>query len=102
MCGMGRTGRWFAVEHDDVVADLVTLGKAIPGGTLALSAVRVQSRHLETIRTGGVFFIHRGTYSHHPVAVAAGLAAVGIMEEENLVEAVGEIRKRFIMTPGVQ
>ena len=64
--------------------------------------MRVQSRQLETIRTGGVFFIHRGTYSHYPVAAAAGLAAVGIMEEEDLVDAVGEIRKRFIMTPGVQ
>jgi len=64
--------------------------------------VRVQSRQLETIRTGGVFFIHRGTYSHYPVAAAAGLAAVGIMEEEDLVDAVGETRKRFIMTPGVQ
>jgi adenosylmethionine-8-amino-7-oxononanoate aminotransferase len=93
MCGMGRTGRWFAAEHYDVVPDLVTLGKAITGGTIALSAVGVQARHFETIRTGGGVFAHGGTYSHHPVAAAAGLAAVGIMEEDGLVEraaVVGE------------
>lgn len=88
MCGLGRTGRWLASEHYGVLPDLVTLGKGLSGGTLALSAVGTQERHFAAIRDGGGVFMHGGTYSHHPVAAAAGCAAVGILEREGLVERV--------------
>lgn len=91
LCGLGRTGRWFASEHYDVVPDIVTMGKGLGGGAVALSAVGVQGRHFEAIRNQGGAFIHGGTYSHHSVAAAAGLAVVGILERENLVERVAEL-----------
>lgn len=88
MCGLGRTGRWFASQHYDMVPDIVTLGKGLSGGVAALSAVGVQSKYFDIIREGSGSFVHGGTYSHHAVAAKAGLTVIGILERENLVERV--------------
>ena len=88
MCGLGRTGRWFACEHFDVVPDMVTLGKGLGGGAVALSAVGVQGRHFEAICHGSGSFNHGGTFTHHGPAAAAGLAVVRILEREKLVDRV--------------
>jgi adenosylmethionine-8-amino-7-oxononanoate aminotransferase len=85
MCGMGRTGKWFASEHEGVVPDMVTLGKGLTGGALPLSAVGVKEEHYQLlVENGG--FAHGGTFSHHPVCASAGLAAVTILEREKLIE----------------
>jgi len=86
MCGTGRTGKWFACEHYDVVPDMVTLGKGLAGGAIALSALGVRECHFNTVREKSGAFVHGGTFSHHPVAGAAGLALVDILEKESLVE----------------
>ncbi len=91
MCGMGRTGKWFAVEHYDVVPDIMVLGKGISGGTLALSAVATSSAHMDIIRRNGGNFVHGGTFSHNSIACAAGLAAVRILEDEGLVERAARL-----------
>jgi hypothetical protein len=109
MCGMGRTGRWFAAEHYDVVPDIMTLGKGLSGGTMALSAVATSTAHMETIRGHAGGFAHGGTFSHNAVACAAGLAAVGILERERLVERAaalgenlgGKLASRFGASPWV-
>lgn len=88
MCGMGRTGRWFAAEHYDVIPDIVTLGKGLSGGVLPLSALGVRNTHFDAICKSKKGFIHGGTYSHHPVTAAAGLATINILEKEKLVERV--------------
>lgn len=88
MCGMGRTGKWFACQHDNVTPDLITLGKGLSGGTLAISAVGVKTEHFNTICADGNLFNHGGTFSHHPVAAAAALAVVRIIEQENLIDRV--------------
>ena len=88
LCGMGRTGRWFASEHFDVVPDLVTMGKGLAGGTIGLSAVGVQGRWFDAIRQGSGAFVHGGTFSHHQVGCAAGLAVLDILEGEALVPQV--------------
>jgi len=88
MCGMGRTGRWFASEHYEVSPDIVTLGKGLAGGVLALSAVGVRGAHFETLCLTKGEFVHGGTFSHHAVAAAAGLAVIRILEQENLVPRV--------------
>jgi adenosylmethionine-8-amino-7-oxononanoate aminotransferase len=94
MCGMGRTGSWFACQRYDVVPDIITLGKSLSGGVTALSAIGVQSDCFDVIRKGSGNFVHGGTYSHHAVAAAAALSVISILERENLVERVeqqGEI-----------
>jgi adenosylmethionine-8-amino-7-oxononanoate aminotransferase len=91
MCGMGRTGKWFACQHYDVIPEIITMGKGIAGGVLALSAVGVRSDHFETIRKKSGGFIHGGSFSHHPVAAAAGLATIGILEKDQLIERVARL-----------
>lgn len=88
LCGLGRTGRWFAAEHYDVTPDLITIGKGLGGGAIAISAVGVQGRHFDAIRHGSGSFAHGGTFSHHNVAAAAANAVIRIIEEENLVDRV--------------
>jgi adenosylmethionine-8-amino-7-oxononanoate aminotransferase len=90
MAGMGRTGRWLASQHYGVIPDLVTLGKGLTGGSLPLSAVGVQGDLFEAVVRAGAF-AHGGTFSHHPVAAAAGLAAVRILERDKLVERAAEM-----------
>ncbi len=85
MCGMGRTGRWYACEHYGVTPDIVTLGKGLSGGVLPLAALGVRSAHTAVLRQPAGF-IHGGTFTHHPVTCAAGLAVVEILEDENLVD----------------
>jgi adenosylmethionine-8-amino-7-oxononanoate aminotransferase len=91
MCGMGRTGQWFACQHYDVIPDIITMGKGIAGGVLALSAVGVRSDHFETVRKKSGGFTHGGSFSHHPVAAAAGLATIEILEKDKLVERVARL-----------
>jgi len=96
MCGLGRTGRWFTSEHFEVIPDIVTMGKGLGGGAIAISAVGVQSKHYDVICQGSSSFVHGGTFTHHSPAAAAGLAVIRILERENLIERVahyGEIFK---------
>ncbi len=88
LCGLGRTGRWFAAENFDVVPDLVTMGKGLAGGSVALSAAGVQDRWYDAICQGSGAFVHGGTFSHHQVACAAGNAVLDILEREDLVARV--------------
>jgi len=88
MCGLGRTGRWFASEHFNVIPDIVIMGKGLGGGSIALSAVGVQSKHFNTTYNKSGSFVHGGTFTHHAPATSAGLAVVRILEKENLIERV--------------
>ena len=85
MCGMGRTGRWFASEHYAVAPDIVTLGKGLSGGTMAISAAGIQGQHFQALISSSGF-AHGGTYTHHPVAASATLVTLDILEREKLVE----------------
>jgi len=90
MSGMGRTGRWFASEHEGVVPDLMTLGKGLTAGYFPMSAVACRAEHVEMIARGSGNFVHGGTFSHHAVAASAALEVVKTLERENLVERVAE------------
>jgi 4-aminobutyrate aminotransferase/(S)-3-amino-2-methylpropionate transaminase len=75
-CGMGRTGRLFAVEHYDVVPDLIATAKSLGAG-LPIAAVTGRAEILDSAHLGGV----GGTYGGSPVACAAAIAAVNIIRE---------------------
>jgi 4-aminobutyrate aminotransferase / (S)-3-amino-2-methylpropionate transaminase / 5-aminovalerate transaminase len=77
--GFGRTGRWFGVEHFGVVPDLVTTAKALGGG-LPIGAVTGRAEILDAIHVGGL----GGTFGGNPVACAAALAALDVMEKDDL------------------
>ncbi|MCP4672765.1 MAG: aminotransferase class III-fold pyridoxal phosphate-dependent enzyme, partial [Desulfobacula sp.] len=88
MCGMGRTGEWFAYNHSNIVPDIVTLGKGLAGGVMPLSAFGVKEIHFNTIKDNSGVFMHGGTFSHHAVAAAAGIALIETLEQEKLVKRV--------------
>ena len=94
LVGAGRTGTWWAIEQYGAVPDILVMGKGISGGYVALSAVAAPERIIDMIANGSGSFMHAQTYSHHPVACAAGLAAVRQLKEDRLVErcaAMGQV-----------
>jgi putrescine aminotransferase len=80
--GMGRTGRMFAVEHWDVVPDIICLGKALGGGVMPLSAFMSTPQIWKVLEPNP--FIHSSTFGGNPLACAAGIAAVNVTLEEDL------------------
>jgi putrescine aminotransferase len=80
--GMGRTGRMFAVQHWDVVPDILCLGKALGGGVMPLSAFMSTPEIWKVMEPNP--FIHSSTFGGNPLACAAGIAAVNVTLEEDL------------------
>jgi taurine---2-oxoglutarate transaminase len=94
MAGFGRTGRWFAVDHWDVVPDLLTMAKGLTSSYLPLGAVAMRHEIAEAFETK--MFYGGLTYSSHPVSLAAALATIGVYEEDNLLEhtrRMGEVMR---------
>ncbi|MDQ4110399.1 MAG: 4-aminobutyrate--2-oxoglutarate transaminase [Actinomycetota bacterium] len=89
--GFGRTGTWFAVEHDDVVPDLVVSAKGIAGG-LPLSAVTGRADVMDAVHPGGL----GGTYGGNPLACAAALAVIETIEAEDLLTRARTIEDRLL------
>jgi len=95
--GFGRTGRWFACEHEDVVPDLMSVAKGITSGYVPLSASIARPRLAEAFpddRTEEN--VHPNTYAAHPVACAAALANLRIMEQDRLVENAETMGRRLL------
>ncbi|NKZ10990.1 4-aminobutyrate--2-oxoglutarate transaminase [Mycolicibacterium septicum DSM 44393] len=89
--GFARTGAMFAVEHDDVVPDLIVTAKGIAGG-LPLSAVTGRAEIMDAPHAGGL----GGTYGGNPIACAAALAVIDTIEREGLLARAVEIEKTMI------
>jgi putrescine aminotransferase len=88
--GFGRTGRWFAMEHWNVQADLMVFAKGVTSGYLPLSGVMLTRAVHDTLKTAKGPFQHGFTYSGHPTACAVGLRNLQILEDEHLVERAAE------------
>jgi beta-alanine--pyruvate transaminase len=97
--GFGRLGAPFAAQRFGVQPDLVTLAKALTNGAVPMSAVAVRETVYRTITEAPpseeIEFFHGYTYSAHPVACAAALAALAIYEREGLFERARALEARF-------
>jgi putrescine---pyruvate transaminase len=94
--GFGRTGRWFACEHEDVVPDLMSVAKGITSGYIPLSASIARRRLADAFPdTTTKENVHPNTYAAHPVACAAALANLRIMEHDRLVENAEKMGARL-------
>ena len=89
--GFGRTGAWFASEHEGIVPDLVVTAKGIAGG-LPLSAVTGRADIMDAAQVGGL----GGTYGGNPLACVAALAAIESYASEGLIERAGDIGRLLI------
>ena len=84
--GFGRTGRWFAVEHVGIEPDLVTTAKSLGGG-FPISALTGKAEVMDAPGPGGL----GGTYGASPIACAAALAVIDVIEEEGLIDRAHSI-----------
>lgn len=84
MCGFGRCGEWFAVDHWDVAPDLICFAKGVNSGYVPLGGVIISRRIADTFKEraypGGL------TYSGHPLACASAVASINIFEEEGIID----------------
>jgi taurine---2-oxoglutarate transaminase len=84
MAGFGRTGAWFAINHWNVVPDLMTMAKGLTSSYMPMGAVAMRRRIADHFKDapfpGGL------TYGSHPVACAAALATIRVMEDDRIVE----------------
>jgi len=88
--GLGKTGRFFAFEHDDIVPDIVTLGKALGGGVLPIAAVIARNE----LDVCGDFAIGHYTHEKNPVTARAALTTLDIIDDENLVERSADLGRK--------
>ncbi len=80
--GLGKTGRMFACDHDQVVPDILVMGKALGGGIMPMAAVLVKPE----LDVAGEFAFGHYTHEKNPVSARAALTTIEIIEQENLVE----------------
>lgn len=89
VCGFGRIGHWFGVDHWNVVPDIITMAKGIASGYVPLGAVAVSDAVFEPFADASNpdnGFYHGNTYAGHAACCAAALANIDILEREGLVE----------------
>lgn len=90
--GFGRTGKKFAIDWEGVKPDIYVLGKALGGGVMPVSAVAADKEILGVFDPGS----HGSTFGGNPLACACAIAALEVIEEENLVEHAQEIGEYFM------
>ena len=86
LVGFGRTGKWWALEHWDVVPDILVSAKGAAGGYFPFGFAAAARDDVQQIRDSLGDFNHGGTFSHHAVGAAGGLATLRIIKEEKLVQ----------------
>ena len=86
LVGMGRTGRWWGLEHWDVTPDILVTSKGAAGGYFPLGFIAANGADIDLLQAKLGDFNHGGTFSHHAVGAAAGLATLRILQKENLLE----------------
>lgn len=103
MSGFGRTGRWFAVDHWEVVPDIMTMAKGLTSAYAPLGAVAMKDEIAEffndRVYYGGL------TYNAHPISVAAAIATINVMKEDRIVEnaqKMGTVLHRHLTDLGEQ
>jgi acetylornithine/succinyldiaminopimelate/putrescine aminotransferase len=87
LTGVGRTGTFFAFEHDDVQPDIVTVAKVLSGGFVPIGAMLAGPGIFEKVYSSmDRVLVHSSTFSGNAMAMAAGLATLAIVEDEGLVD----------------
>src|SRR4051812_8967341 len=96
--GFGRTGKMFAVEHENIQPDLMCVAKGISGGYLPLAATFATQKIFDAFLgqpTEGKTFFHGHTYTGNPLACAAALASLDLFEKNNLIEQVQQKSRKL-------
>jgi len=89
MTGFGRTGKWFAIEHWDVVPDVIAMAKGITAGYVPLGATSMREWVAKAFESKQ--WVHGHTYSGHTLAMAAAVAAIEIYKSDGLIQRAAEL-----------
>ena len=85
--GLGRSGKFFAYQHEDVVPDIVTVAKALSGGFVPVGAMLAKGWVFEKVYSSmDRVMVHSTTFKGGVMAMTAGLASLAVIEDEGLVE----------------
>jgi len=87
--GLGRTGRMFACEHWGVVPDILTMAKALGGGVVPIGAFTARPHLWKALEQNP--YLHSSTFGGNPLACAAGVATIRVLQEERLVERAADL-----------
>lgn len=87
--GLCRTGKMLCIDHENIKADILILGKALSGGTMPVSAVLADDEIMLTIQPGE----HGSTYGGNPLAAAVGIASLQVLTDESLAENAASMGK---------
>jgi len=100
ICGFGRTGKAFGAQSFEVTPDIMTMAKGLTNAAIPMGAVAFKDKIYQTVTEAtpgaAVEFFHGYTYSGHPVACAAGLAALDIYKKEGLFERAAALSAPFL------
>lgn len=91
LVGMGRTGTWWALNHWNVKPDILITSKGTAAGYFPLGFIAASTENVDLVFRKLGDFNHGGTFSHHAVGAAAGLATLRILQREKLVENAAEL-----------
>jgi adenosylmethionine-8-amino-7-oxononanoate aminotransferase len=94
--GFGRTGKYFAVEHWNVVPDIIVFGKGASSGYSPLGGVLMRDKIYDSFRESCEIFAHVFTYVDNPVAMRIGLEVLAIIEEEKILDEVSNKETYFL------
>ena len=86
MTGFGRTGKWFAMEHWNVVPDIMTMAKGLTGAFIPLGATIASKKIADFFDEEGNLFCHGATYANHPLCCSVALAAIQEYKDKDLIE----------------
>ena len=86
LTGMGRTGKTFAMDHWNVIPDIICMAKGLCGGYTAMGAVAVKNSIHEAFQKGSGRFAHGFTFGSNPVSMAAGVAVINYIQKHGLIE----------------
>jgi ornithine--oxo-acid transaminase len=90
--GLGRTGRWFALEHWGLEPDFVLVGKALSGGYMPVAAmVTTREIYQQAVGTLERSYVHQSTFGRNRLSAAAGLATLRIIERDGLLENAARV-----------
>jgi ornithine--oxo-acid transaminase len=90
--GLGRTGKMFAFQHEEIQPDVIIVGKALSGGFYPVSAVMANDEVMGVFHPGD----HGSTYGGNPLGCAVACTALDVLQDENLVERSANLGKKFL------